>query len=155
MYISSDALNKIFDKYWADIIKKVEYDFFSGKISFLVTDPDNHKEIKIIFIGVSSFLWIRNYPEIEKDFEVADYYEITSISCSNVKSDFHYAKWLDGYSTNFNISLEIWNSAMVMEAQKVKIDDEEYDIPKFTDESGDNNPNSNVFFSSITKKIFK
>jgi len=120
---------KACDSLYASVIKKIDFDLFNKIIKFdviLIEDgiEENHTlEIK----DYESFLWVEKLKTTheEYNFKNWDYYELTSISFGNIQigSD---DKWLKQYSLNYNIAIEIWESALLIRADKIIVDNLEY-----------------------------
>lgn len=73
--------------------------------------------------NVSSFMWldINFYTDETYDFSKWDYYELTSIDIMNVTM-FAQDEWLSQYPIEYNIAIEIWDTALLVKADKLVID---------------------------------
>lgn len=126
-----DNVIKACNPFWSSIIKKMDFDFFDKKVKFESTLLDrgiesNHTlEIK----DYESVLWLEKSKTTyeEYDFKNCDYYEFTSITFGNVQAT-SVDKWLKEYSMDYNIVIEIWESALLIKSNTVVVDGVTYKI---------------------------
>lgn len=117
---------------YASIIKKTYFDFFNKSIKFdlILREKENETRHTLEIVEYESFLWVEKYKTTHKeeyDFRNYNYYELTSITFGNVeaKSD---DKWLKQYSLDYNIAIEIWESALLIKSNIIVVDGVEFEI---------------------------
>jgi len=124
-----DDIVKVCDPLWGAVIKKVNFNFFNKKIKFYVTSIDEGNETNhtLEIRDYESLLWIERSPDthVEYDFKNCDYYEFTAITFRNVQAESD-DKWLKHYSLNYNVVIEIWESVLLIKANKISVDGREF-----------------------------
>ena len=93
----------------------------------LIDDTVTNHVLK--FVGCSSVLWIEKMEDEIPSYNISnwDYYEITSIDIQkySAKSE---DKWLKYYPLEYNVAIEIWDSALLIKAEEIIIDQQKYSI---------------------------
>lgn len=121
MYDIIKACNPLY----ASIIKKTDVDFFNKTIRFDLLSMENNNESKHILEikNYSSFLWLEKDKMTPKeyDFKECDYYELTAITFTNIHASSN-DKWLKHYLLEYNIAIEIWDSALLIKSDTVIVD---------------------------------
>ena len=120
-----NALNSIY----GSVIKDINVNMFDKEISFDLTLVDsgiktNHK---LKFINCASFLWMEK-PVINTDsydFRNWDYYELSSIDLCTINTTSK-NKWLKQYPMSYNVAIEIWETALLIQAEAIIIDEKQY-----------------------------
>jgi hypothetical protein len=109
---------------YASIIKKADVDFFNKTIQFnlILTEKGNETEHTLEIKDYDSLLWLEKdkLTYEDYDFKNCDYYELTAITFRNfcANSD---DKWLKQYSMEYNIAIEIWESALLIKSNTVVV----------------------------------
>jgi len=62
------------------------------------------------------------------DFSKCDYYELTAIEIKHITAN-SYDKWLNQYLMEYNMIIEIWETALLIKAGQVIIDGRAFLIP--------------------------
>mgnify|MGYP001009122337 CR=1 FL=1 len=126
-----DNVIKACNPFWGSIIKKMDFDFFNEVIKFDVTLIDGEIETNhtLEIRDYESLLWLEKSETTheEYDFKGGDYYEFTAITFGSVKANSE-DKWLKQYLLEFNITIEIWESALLVKAKNIIVDGLEYDL---------------------------
>jgi hypothetical protein len=116
---------------WASVIKTMNIDFFIKKVKIELVEINSEGETNhtLEMKSYESFLWLEKSKTTHDDYDASnyDYYELTSITFGNVqaKSD---DRWLKEYLLDFNIVIEIWESALLVKASKVVVDGHEFQL---------------------------
>ena len=116
---------------YASIIKKIDIDFFNKTIRFDLVFMETDNESKHVFEirNYNSFLWLEKDKMTTKeyDFKKCDYYELTAITFTDTQASSN-DKWLKNYLLEFNIAIEIWDSALLIKSDTVIIDGKVFKI---------------------------
>ncbi len=122
---------KICSSLYASIIKKIDLDFFNKTIKFdlILIEGENETSHTLEIRDCESFIWVEKYKTTheEYDFKNWDYYELTSITFGNVQANSN-DKWLKQYPLDYNIGIEIWESALLIKSNMVVVDGVSYKI---------------------------
>lgn len=122
---------KACDPFWGSIIKKINFDLFNEVIEFDVTLLDGEFETNhtLEIRDYESFLWVEKSKTTheEYDFKNCDYLEFTAITFGNVHANSD-DKWLKQYSLDYNIAIEIWESALLIKSNTIVVDGINYQI---------------------------
>ncbi|MDT2659143.1 hypothetical protein P7E02_04650 [Enterococcus hulanensis] len=124
-------MNELFES------KIVSYsmDILENKLSLELELLENEvtTNYSVDFINVSTFYFINNTTEERKEIyplEEDDYLELTSINLSNntinISLDCKEESWLKQYNGCGKVMLEIWSKLVVLEAEKLKINNDIY-----------------------------
>lgn len=118
-------IEKMVNPFWGCIIKNLNYDALKGKVILMLQEPENGKDHKIIFYGVSLFLFLQNS---ENYFEEEIYHELSSITLK--KEEIKYKKtnqkWLERYHLDFNVSFEDLDGTVLIKCKYIKVDEFKY-----------------------------
>lgn len=118
-------IEKMVNPFWGCIIKNLNYDALKGKVILMLQEPENGKDHKIIFYGVSLFLLLQNS---ENYFEEEIYHELSSITLK--KEEIKYKKtnqkWLERYHLDFNVSFEDLDGTVLIKCKYIKVDEFKY-----------------------------
>jgi len=133
-----EQLKAYLDDLWANVIDEMNIDVLNHRIAFTTKAIDNGKltNYHLTFEEVSSFYFVEgtgeerfNLLEPDKD----SYLELTSIEYHpkgigliSVKSKTE--EWVNKYISNSNFSIEIWNSMLFVEAKRLTINGQSFDI---------------------------
>jgi len=116
---------KVCGSLYASIIKKIDFDFFNKTIKFdlILIEGENETSHTLEIRDYESFLWAEKYKTTHEDYDFKnwDYYELTSITFRNVQANSN-DKWLKQYPLDYNIVIEIWESALLIKSNTVIID---------------------------------
>lgn len=112
-------------------IKNINVDLLKKEITFDLLLIENGKESKheLKFVNCISFLWIEKdkYSNELYDFSKCDYYELTSVNLGSINATSD-DKWLKQYPMEYNVAVEIWESALLINADEIIIDQQRFPI---------------------------
>ena len=124
----SSALNSIY----CSKINKLDVDLLNKEMIFNLTlvDGGNVTNHELKFVNCSSFLWLEKnkYAHEAYDFSKCNYYELTSIDIMNITMH-TYDDWLKQYPMEYNVVIEIWETALLIKSDEIIIDNQHYLIP--------------------------
>jgi len=127
-----DDVNSAINSIYCSTINDIDFNVLEKEIKFNLTLNTNGKKTHHImkFVNVTSFLWLEKdkYTHKSYDFSKCDYYELTSILLEKTLANTD-DKWLKQFSMEYNVVIEIWETALLINATEVLIDDEKYLIP--------------------------
>lgn len=116
---------KVCGSLYASIIKKTDIDFFNKTIKFdlILIENENETVHTLEIRDYDSLLWLEKnkMTHEEYDFKNCDYYELTAITFGGIYANSD-DKWLKQYSLEYNIAIEIWESALLIKANTVVVD---------------------------------
>lgn len=121
------ALNSIY----YSTINNIDINLSRKEIVFdlTLTDAGNVTNHELRFIDCSSFLWIeKKIGETTYDYKNWDYYELTDINLCRVNATSE-DKWLQQYPIEYNVVVEIWETALLIKADKLIVDNQHFLIP--------------------------
>ena len=124
MELITNAINAIYGA----IINDINFNILQKEITFSLTLVDdgvttNHM-LKIL--DCESFLWIEKpYNRDTYNFSEWDYYELTDISLCGINVTTE-DRWLKQYPMEYNVAVEIWETALLIKATKIVIDEKEF-----------------------------
>jgi hypothetical protein len=110
-------------------------DILENKLSLKLELLENEliTNYSIEFINISTFYFINNTTDERKNIyplEKDDYLELTSIHLSNdiinISLDSKEESWLKQYNGCGKVILEIWSKLVVLEAEKLKMNEDVY-----------------------------
>jgi hypothetical protein len=114
------------------VIKTYNFDIVGNSIVFQLELLENG-ECKEFFVEfLSTYYFINNTSKNRKNFipyDLEDYLEFSSINIirnAKIQPSDEIGKWLTQYSSELNISVEICNKLLLIEAGSVKINGVEY-----------------------------
>ncbi|SFH94524.1 MULTISPECIES: hypothetical protein [unclassified Bacillus (in: firmicutes)] len=127
-------IQSILDDLWSAKILDTHINLLNNNIQFILQVIDNGviKDVKMVFIDVSSFYYVKDDENLRFEFydrEKMDFLELTTIyyqdpNLSEVKFNLQNEKeWSSQYSTGINIIMEIWDSILLVEARKLSLND--------------------------------
>lgn len=112
-------------------IKNINVDLLKKEITFDLLLIENGKESKheLKFVNCISFLWIEKdkYSNELYDFSKCDYYELTSVNLGSINATSD-DKWLKQYPMEYNVAVEIWESALLINADEIIMDQQRFPI---------------------------
>lgn len=112
-------------------INKINVDLLKKKIIFELSLVDNGKvsSHELEFINCISFLWLEKdkYVHESYDFSKYDYYELTSVNIRNISATSD-DKWLKQYPMEYNVAVELWESALLINADKILVDQQPFQL---------------------------
>lgn len=116
---------------YCSTIKNINVDLLKKEITFDLLLIENGKESKheLKFVNCISFLWIEKdkYSNELYDFSKCDYYELTSVNLGSINATSD-DKWLKQYPMEYNVAVEIWESALLINADEIIIDQQRFSI---------------------------
>lgn len=124
-------LNTALNSVYGSVIRRFHVDLPNNKVEFDLecTDYGTTTTHKLVFTGCTSCLWVEKRKDDSIfDFQACDYYELTSVlvrTTTATSTD----PWLRQYPMEFNIAVEIWDSALLLHAQEVCIDHQRFPLP--------------------------
>jgi hypothetical protein len=135
--LKAKKIQNLLNGLWYGKITNASFNLLLRHIDFSISVSDNalQKQHNLKFEGVSSYYFINNMKQSRFDifpYEEGDYLELTSISykdkgIGNFRSVSN-EEWLRVWYSNANFVIEIWSSILFIEANKVVIDDEVFEV---------------------------
>lgn len=124
-----ENINYALDAICGSVIRNFHVEFPNKEVVFYLelTDHGNTTTHQLTFTGCTSCLWVEKMQDSTFDFQACDYYELTSVlvrSTAATSTD----QWLRQYPLEYNIAVEIWESALLLHAKEVCIDDQQFSI---------------------------
>lgn len=120
-------------KLYAAVINNINIDILKKLIRFDLTinDGDEKTSCVLEIKNYSSFLWLEKdkYTHESYDFSKCDYYELTSIILKKITTNTE-NDWLKQYPMDYNVAIEIWETALLINATELSIDNQSFSIPK-------------------------
>lgn len=127
----SDITHAVNSIYYATI-EHMDFNVSNKEIKFDLTlnENGNKSNHTLRFENVTSFVWI----EKPKDrplysFPKCDYYELTSIIFKEIRT-YTENDWLSQYPMGYNVAIEIWETALLINSTELSIDNQSFSIPK-------------------------
>ncbi|MEE0831314.1 MAG: hypothetical protein UIM26_07615 [Longicatena sp.] len=121
----NDLINAINSIYYS-VINDISINVFNKEIKFDLTlhDIGNISSHIMRFKNVESFLWIEK-PKDSKfySFPKCEYYELTSIVLKKIHINTD-DDWFKQYLMEYNVVIEIWDTALLIRATELLIDNE-------------------------------
>jgi hypothetical protein len=121
---------------YLDEAKILNYDFdmLRNKLHFSLEIIEKKLSIRreVEISGVSTFLFLNEDSKDRKrisEYEEGDYLEFTDINLLQNRVDIVFKtdkKWLQRFSGEGNIAIDIWNKLLVLEAKSIILDGNEY-----------------------------
>ena len=132
-----DQLNNL----WGTVITDVQVDLLNDTLTIqLEIHEDGRINFQTLkFIDVSAFYYVKDNLENRFNFydrEKVYYLELTTIdNVENKKSDFQIKstsdkEWSAQYNTDANIVIEIWESVLFIEARRIQLGDQVFELKK-------------------------
>ena len=131
-------LNTALNGVYGSVIRRFHVDLPNKKVQFDLesTDYGTTTTHKLTFIGCISCLWVEKRKDNSTfDFHACDYYELTSVlvrTTTATSTD----QWLRQYPLEYNIAVEIWESALLLHAQEVHMDEFHFPSPELDKVTG-------------------
>ena len=122
------ALNAI----CCSIIRKIDVNLANKEVvlSLSLVDNGDITNHELRFINCTSFLWIEKMDgDNSYDFKKCDYYELTAVNLRKVNT-ISTDKWLKQYSMEYNVAVEIWETALLINATELSIDNQRFSISR-------------------------
>lgn len=128
-------IQQILDELWGATILDTQLDILNDSMKFIlqIIDDGAIKEIKLEFIDVSAFYYVKDDENLRFEFynrEKVEFLELTTIyyqdsNLSKVKLDLlDEEEWGSKYSTGINIVMEIWDSVLLVEARGISLNEQ-------------------------------
>ncbi|ENB9405629.1 TPA: hypothetical protein ACGW5B_002875 [Bacillus paranthracis] len=128
-------IQQILDELWGATILDTQLDILKDNMKFIlqIIDDGAIKEIKLEFIDVSAFYYVKDDENLRFEFynrEKVEFLELTTIyyqdsNMSKVKLDLlDEEEWGSKYSTGINIVMEIWDSVLLVEARQISLNEQ-------------------------------
>ena len=121
------AINSIY----YSTINDINFSMSNKEITFklTLTDNENISHHTMQFKNVMSFLWIEKPKDRQTySFSDCDYYELTSITFEKIDTKTE-DDWLNRYLMEYNVVIEIWETALLINATELLIDNKLFLIP--------------------------
>lgn len=125
-------LNTDLNDIYGSVIRRFHVNLLNKKVEFDLecTDYGNTTIHNLTFTDCTSCMWVEKMKGNSTfDFQACDYYELTSVlvrTTTATSTD----PWLQLYPLEYNIAVEIWDSALLLHAQEVCMDGLHYPIPE-------------------------
>ena len=117
---------------YCSTVENIEFNLPNKEIEFklTLTDNGNRSNHTMQFKNVVSFLWIEK-PKGSQVYSYTncDYYELTSITVEKIGT-ISENNWLNQYPMEYNVAIEIWETALLINAEELIIDNQRFLIPK-------------------------
>lgn len=113
-------------------IENISFDMAKKEITMhlLLIDNGSSTSHELKFVDCASFMWIEKMDSSSLfDFRECNYYELTAVEIEEISVASEH-KWLKQYSIEYNIAVEIWESALLINAQGLCVDREWFQIRK-------------------------
>ena len=112
------------------IINKIDVNLANKEVVFSLSLVDNgavtNHELR--FINCTSFVWIEKMGDDNLyDFKKCDYYELTAVNLRRINTT-STDKWLKQYSMEYNVAVEIWETALLINSTELSIDHQHFSI---------------------------
>lgn len=112
-------------------INKINVDLLKKEVTFDLTlvDNDEISNHELKFINCISFMWLEKDKTAHESYDISkcDYYELTSVNLKSISATSD-DKWLKEYPMEYNVVVEIWESALLINAGEVIIDQQRFPI---------------------------
>jgi len=120
-------LDMVFQPFWDCRITDCQYDIFNDNVVLVIQEPESEVCHKVFFRQVSSCLFLQN---VENEFLHDSYSEMSSIAFKKetIPSDRIQNKWLKQYALDFNVTIEMIRSALLIKAGIVEVDSIMYNL---------------------------
>lgn len=123
---------------WASKILKYNFDMLSNKITFLLEtlDDDEIQRYGLVLKNVSMLYFVNNAGDTRFNIfepDKDDYLEFTSINILNdveLHIESEEDRWLKQYGGKANVCIEIWSKIILIEADSIELNYENYDLEK-------------------------
>jgi len=122
------AINSIY----YSTINDIDFNMANKEIIFklTVTDNGNISYHTMHLRNVTSFLWIERPKDSQLySYPHCDYYEITEINFDRISTKTE-NDWLNQYPMEYNVVIEIWETALLVNATEILIDNQLFSISK-------------------------
>lgn len=127
-----DDVNSAINSIYCSTINNIDFNVLEKEIKFdlTLTDNGNISHHTMQFKNVTAFMWLEKdkYTHESYDFSKCDYYELTSILLEKTLTNTN-DEWLKQYSMEYNVVVEIWETALLINTTEVIIDNKKYLIP--------------------------
>ena len=112
-------------------INNINVDLLNKEVTFdlSLTDKGKVTNHELKFINCISFLWLEKdkYAHEAYDFSKCDYYELTAVNLKSISATSD-DKWLKQYPMEYNVVIEIWETALLIHANELSIDHQHFSI---------------------------
>lgn len=122
------AINSIY----YSTINDIDFNMSNKEITFklTLTDNGNISHHTMQFKNVTAFLWIERPKDSQLySYPDCDYYELTSITFEKIGTKTE-NDWLNQYLMEYNVVIEIWETALLINATELSIDNQLFGLPK-------------------------
>lgn len=114
---------ELFNSLWACSIHNIDFDIFHNRIVLDLVEQEDNLHHKFELIDVHSYLWISRSGDPKKNCFEPIYNEFTSIVFKNIFIDTKNDKWLKQYFLDYNLSIEIMDGALLVNAKSLILDE--------------------------------
>lgn len=134
--MTDEKINKIAGCLWGGTFKNIDFNMRQNEIDLhvCVLDMGVRTHHDITFIGVSTFYYVNDSkkyrtqisdmePEYDFDFTSLNYVENIKIDVSH-----HAYDWMDRYSAEVNVYIEVWEKVLFIECTGMKLDGKIYNF---------------------------
>ncbi len=134
--MNKKALEDAFNKMWALAITDLKINMLENSISLKLQSPmdDDKIHFELIFSGVSAYYFFNDMEISRKrfiEYEEGNWLELTSIDYMDEECEMKFntnVAWLKQFGGSANIVIEIWSRFMFIEATKVIIDGQVFEL---------------------------
>lgn len=125
-----ETLTKMIDFIHYSVISEINFNVLKKEIKFnLILENNGTKTYHTLqFNNVTSFLWTESFKDSESyNYKDCEYYELTSLLLKkiDISSD---SEWLNQYPMEYNVVIEVWETALLIMATEILIDEHLYYI---------------------------
>lgn len=127
-----EEITRMLGAIYGSTINKLHVDLLKKEVIFDLTlvDHDEVSSHELKFIGCTSLLWLEKDNDAHEDYDFSkwDYYELTSVTLGSIRAASE-DKWLKQYPMEYNVTVEIWETALLIHAGELVIDQQRFPIP--------------------------
>ena len=126
-----DDMICVINSIYCSTINDIDFNVSNKEIKFDLTlnENGNTSHHTMQFKNVASFLWIEKPKDSQiYSFPDCDYYELTSITFEKIGTKTE-NDWLKQYLMEYNVVIEIWETALLVNATELLIDNQLFPIP--------------------------
>lgn len=120
------------DSIYYSTINDISFDVSNKKIKFELTlkEDETITHHTMQFENVTSFLWIEKQKDSQEySFSECEYYELTSVIIDKTITNTEDV-WLKQYPMEYNVAIEIWETALLINATELSIDNQHFKLPR-------------------------
>lgn len=112
-------------------IKNLDVRFCNKELALelMLTEDDKITFHTLTFLNCSSFLWVEKTKDNKLfDYRCCAYWELSGVTLKKVTLHTNNI-WLKEYPLEYNVAIEIWDSALLIATSEMVLDERHYFIP--------------------------